>query len=160
MIGDDFLDCLDTDWLNWARIDIKNRGEGNDIKISLLEEKKCIIYNAPWFSEGGKGYVIETKEKHLMLDLECLGAGDLLIRLQGLDRHSKGGERIPLLVDYTRMAVNEEVIFWEIKSQWHDKVYPFIKKVKDGEKVKVDISWSHHEYKGDELARLLSLWAT
>ena len=146
------------DWFNCARIDLKNRGEGNDIKVKVLDGKKCLIYNAPWFSKEGKGYVLESREKHLMLEIECQGAGALLIRMLGLDRRLPEGERLPLLIDYTKLDVNDEVIFGEIKSQCHDRPYQFIRQVKDGEIVRIEISWDNHAYKGDELAKLLSLW--
>ncbi len=147
-------------WLRLARVDIKNRGEGNDVKVSVDNGAKCRIYQAKWFSKVGAGYVLETTEQNLMLELECQGAGDLLIRLKGIDKRNTEGQRIPLWVDYTRLAVNEKVVFWELKSQWHDKPYAFTRRVEDGEKVKVEISWAQHGYKGEELAGLLSLCST
>lgn len=146
------------EWLDMARIDIKNQGEGNDVKISVVKGEHCHIRKAQWFSKGGDGYVLETYENHQVLKLECHGAGELLIRLQGVDRRSPSGTRLPLWVDYTRLAINGKVIFWEIKPQWHNRPYVFTGKVADGEQVIVEISWSSHGYKGEELAQLLSLW--
>ena len=147
-------------WLNLARIDIKNQGEGNDVKVTVVEGEDCNIWQAGWFSHGGAGYVMETSDQHLILELECKGAGNLLVRLQGIDRRASGGERLPLWVDYTRLAVNEEVAFWELKPQWHDRPYVFNRQVVDGEKLKVEISWDLHGYKGEELVRLISMMTT
>ena len=147
-------------WLNLARIDIKNQGEGNDVKVTVVEGEDCNIWQAGWFSHGGTGYVMETSDRHLILELECKGAGNLLVRLQGIDRRASGGERLPLWVDYTRLAVNEEVVFWELKPQWHDRPYVFNRQVADGEKLKVEISWDLHGYKGEELVRLISMMTT
>ena len=149
-----------SDWLNQthidiARIDIKNQGENNDVKIKVLEGSNCNVDKAGWFSNGGIGYTLVTEDKHLFLELECMGSGTLLLRLQGINKITPGGERLPLWVDYTRLAVNKEVVFWEVKSQWHDKPYVFKKQVSNGEKVQVEISWSEHAYKGEELAKLL-----
>ena len=144
-------------WLNLARIDIKNQGEGNDVKVTVVEGAGCNIWQAGWFSHGGVGYVMETSDQHLILELECKGAGNLLVRLQGIDRRATSGETLPLWVDYTRLAVNEEVVFWELKPQWHDRPYVFNRQVADGEKLKVEISWDLHGYKGEDLVRLISL---
>lgn len=144
-------------WLELARIDIKNQGEGNDVKVSVVEGNGCNIWQAGWFSHGGAGYVMETSDQHLILELECKGAGNLLLRLQGIDRRAADGSRLPIWVDYTRLAVNEDLVFWEMKPLWHDRQYAYERHVGDGEKIKVEISWALHGYKGAELARLISL---
>lgn len=145
-------------WLDLARIDIKNHGENNDVKVNVLEGARYDIKQAQWFSTAGNGYVMETYDKYLELELECKGTGLLQIRLLGVDRRSPKRERLPLWVDFTRLAVNDDVIFWELKSVWHDKSYSYTRQVTDGEKLKVEISLSPHGYRGEELTRLISLW--
>lgn len=144
-----------------ARIDIKNQGEGNDVNLNVLQGENCNVTQPQWWcSKDGIGYVLETCDKHLILEMECWGAGKLAIHLRGIDRCFQGGDRLPLWVDYTRLAVNDEIIFWELKPLWHNKLYTYEKKVDDGEKIQVEISWSQHGYKGEELSQLLSLWRT
>lgn len=145
-------------WLNMARLDFKNQGAGNDLKVSVVNGNHYKVTKPQWFSQGGAGYVLETSDKHQVIELECYGKGNLMIRLQGIDRRALDGTRLPLWVDYTRLVVNDEVIFWELKQQWHDKPCIFNKLVNDGERIKVEISWSYHGYKGEELARLIYLW--
>lgn len=144
-------------WFNMARIDIKNQGEGNTVDISVAMGKDCHIMKPQWFSKGGTGYIVEICDNHQVLDLRCHGDGNLFFRFRGIDRRSPEGIRLPLWVDYTRLAINDEVIFWELKSQWHDKPYTFTRPVNDGENIKVEISWSQHGYRGKELAHLISL---
>ena len=60
-------------WLDMARIDIKNQGEGNDVNIAVVEGYRCNIYKADWFSHGGAGYVMETSDQHITLELSCKG---------------------------------------------------------------------------------------
>lgn len=146
-------------WLDLARIDIKNQSEGNDVKIAVVEGENCNVTRPQWFAKGGAGYVVETSDKHIVLELECHGAGSLLIRLQGVDRRAPGGGRLPLWVDYTELLVNGLEIFSGLKSQWHDKVFDFTQNVTDGEKIRVDISWNTHEYKGEDLIYLLNAYA-
>lgn len=153
--------CVESKMLAWfdlARIDIKNQGEGNDVKIKVIEGKRNNLYQADWFSKGGAGYVLETYDRNLVLELECCGTGKLLVRLQGIDRLSPNGIRLPIWVDYKRLVVNEEIVFWGEKPQWHDQAYVFNREVEDGEIIKVEISWDRHGYRGTELAKLISLW--
>lgn len=144
-------------WLNMTRIDIKNQGEGNDVKVTVAEGACCNIWQPDWFSKGGAGYVMETPAQHLTFELDCKGAGELLIYMRGIDRRSPDDNRLPLWVDYTRLAVNREVIFWEMKPVWHDRPYAYTRMVEDGEKLQVEVSWALHGYKGEELAQLISL---
>ncbi len=152
------MDSTKLEWLDMARIDIKNQGNGNNVNVTVLQGENCNVTQPQWFSKDGIGYVLETCDKHLILELACRGAGNLVIRLRGIDRCFQKGNRLPLWVDYTRLAVDDEIIFWEIKPMWHNKSHIYEKKVVDGEKVKVEISWSPHGYKGEELSQLLSLW--
>lgn len=154
------METIMPDWLKKARIDIKNKGEGNDVKVKVLKGDKSRVVHAAWLSKGGNGYMLVAEDQHLLLELECVGAGTLQLRLRGMNKTMPAGGRIPAWVDYTRLAVNEEIVFWELKPQWFDKPYAFNRKVSDGEKLKVEISWSEHAYKGEELAKLHYMWAT
>lgn len=98
--------------LETARIDIKNQGEGNDVKIRVLAGELCKVLPVPWFSKEGTGYTLVAGDKNFLLELECVGTGNLLIRLLGRYRPVSENKRLPLWVDYTRLAVNDEVIFW------------------------------------------------
>ena len=146
--------------LETARIDIKNQGEGNDVKVRVLSGEHCKILSAPWFSKEGTGHTLVTEDKNFLLELECVGTGNLVIRMLGRYRPVSENKRLPLWVDYTRLAINDEVIFWELKPQWHDRPYVFNRQVSDGEKIKVEISWSEHGYMGAELTEFLSLLNT
>ena len=146
------------EWLGMARIDIKNHGKGNDVKIEVVAGETYSITQPHWFSKEGKGYVLETGNKHILLEIECRGTGELTLCMHGIDRRSVDGSRLPLWVDFTRLTVNEELIFWELKPTWHDKAYTYSRYVTDGDKVRVEISWSEHAYRGEELIRLISMW--
>ena len=80
------MDSMVFKWLDMTRIDVKNQGEGNDVNVKVVSGVHCNVTHPDWFSKGGTGYVLETDDKHIMLELECEGAGDLLVRLQGIDR--------------------------------------------------------------------------
>ena len=48
--------------LETARIDIKNQGEGNDVKVRVLSGEHCKILPAPWFSKEGTGYTLLAED--------------------------------------------------------------------------------------------------
>ena len=82
--------------LETARIDIKNQGEGNDVKVRVLSGEHCKILPAPRFSKEGTGYTLVTEDKNFLLELECVGTGNLLIRMLGRYRPVSENERLPL----------------------------------------------------------------
>ena len=143
-------------WLDLARIDIKNMGQGNDVKIKIAEGERCNLYKPQWFSHGGNGYVMETYDRKILLELECVGAGKLLLRLQGIDKCTSDGIRLPFWVNYTRLVVNGEKIFYKMRPLWHDAPYIYNRQVADGEKMRVEISWDWYRYRGDRLVSLLT----
>ncbi len=150
------MDNATLKWLDMARVDIKNRGEGNDVIVTVIEGEKCDITKPRWFSKCGTGYLIETSDKHVVLELECCGAGEITICLRGIDRNIKAGQRLPLWIDYTGFVVDGNIIFDEKKPVCHDKFYKFTQQVSDGRKFRVEISWEPHGYKGEELTTLVS----
>ena len=81
------MDLSILELLETARIDIKNQGEGNDVKIRVLSGEHCKVLPAPWFSKNGTGYTLVAEDKNFLLELECVGTGNLVIRLLGRCRH-------------------------------------------------------------------------
>jgi hypothetical protein len=40
-----YMDSAILEWLKIARVDIKNRGEGNDVKVKVLGSQKTNVYD-------------------------------------------------------------------------------------------------------------------
>lgn len=142
-LGDERIDV--------SRIDIKNQGgDRNNINITVANDVKCQIDAPKWFGRGGKGYVLNTFSKHLVLNITCVGDGELIIRLRGLNI-GKQTNRLPALIDYTKLVVNGDAVFSDVKTLWHDRFYTFTKAVKDKEFISVEVYWEPHRYVEEEL---------
>lgn len=128
-----------------ARIDIKNKGKkdsNNDIEITNISDENIKISVPNWFCKNGKGYVLQSKEGYLKIEFVCINSGVLEFALRGkcvIDKNTK--QRIPIWIDFQKFSVNNKVIFDNAQSVWHDKPFRYSKKVSDGEKITVKLSW-------------------
>ena len=53
-------------------------------------------------------------------------------------------KHIPYWVDYTKLVVNDKVIFNKLTPFWHDKPYSYTVEAKAGEEVKISVEWLPH----------------
>lgn len=126
-----------------ARIDVKNFGR-EDNKVEILNcSDKTNLFSAPsWLIDGsGQGQFITSADEHLEFTFRCVGDGNLKIFLRGVDFYDKSRTRIPMKVDYTKFIVNDELVFDDRKTIWHDNPTVYEKKVSDGEIVTVRVYW-------------------
>ena len=128
--------------ISFARIDIKNQGaDANAVDIIEISDPDAKITEPEWLCKKGCGHVLCTRAGSLDMKLKSRGAGELVIRLRGMDIKKPDGERWPLWIDYTKFIVDNKVMFDGIKAIWHDKPYRFATEVEDGKVVNVHIEW-------------------
>lgn len=128
---------------NTARIDIKNYGvESNTIKIIDISDNLSNISYPKWFKNSeGSGVVIQSMKNFLNIKLKCIGEGNIVFRLRGVDARINGNDRFPVYINYGKFAVNGIDIFNENKIVWHDKPYVFELSCDDGEIFELSIGW-------------------
>ena len=126
-----------------ARIDIVNTGEGNEcIDIMEISDENSLIDYPDWFDkDNGKGAVINSQKAYLDIKVSCVQDGNLKITLRSRNIHDEDGNRIPVLIDYYNLKINDEVILNEITTVWHDKPYRYSKDVVKSEVVNIHIEW-------------------
>lgn len=124
-----------------GRVDIKNTGYGNDISILDISDKNSHIITPEWYSKNGKGYIITSEAGKFKIVFKCLKPGKLFITLRSMDIQNKRGERIPLMIDFNKMVVNNETVFEQIQTIHHDKPYKYSFDVSDGEVVSLYLEW-------------------
>lgn len=127
---------------NTARIDIKNQGnELNSIKIIENSDSSSDVLTPEWFKDKlGMGTVIQSNKNHLNIKIECINEGKLRIVLRGI-YFKENNKRIPIYVKYLDFQVNNERIFQEPITVWHDEPYIYEIPVSDLEKVDISINW-------------------
>lgn len=128
-----------------GRMDIKFTGEG-DIKLLSVSDEKAEIIRPDWLQKNGTGYMIQS----FVGDLELVGKansdGKIRLALRGMDvRDPKDStKRIPCWIDFTKLSVNDGVVFDKIISVWHDKSYNYDFNVRAGQEIKIKVEWLTH----------------
>ena len=128
---------------NTARLDIKNYGvESNAIKILDISDSSATILYPDWFKNSeGSGIVIQSMKNFLNIKLKCVGEGNIILRLRGVDAKINGKNRFPVYINYEKFTVNGIDIFNENKIIWLEKPYVFELSCDDGEIFDLSIRW-------------------
>ena len=125
-----------------ARLDVKNEGEpSSDVEVLSISDSSAKVSSPEWLRGNGMGRVIRSDAGSLAFKLKCIADGKLVINLKGEDVRDAEGERIPLWVNYTKLAVDGKVMFDGLKPVWHDRPYKFEMDVADGQIVDVQAEW-------------------
>ena len=117
-----------------------------DFQIVSISDDKAEIRQPDWFNRNGVGYVIQSYAGKLKIVFQVIAGGPISVALKGLfypDPKNKG-KRLPYWVDYTKLTVNDKVIFNKLTPVWHDKPYNYNLNAKAGEEVTVSVEWLPH----------------
>lgn len=126
-----------------ARIEIKliNEDKAN-MDIINISDFKASIKKPDWFQEKGIGYVIESFIGKIDIKFYIQKKGKLSIRLRGKEVKNNNGERIPFWIDYKLLKINNDIIFDDIKTVWHDKPYYYSVEVDEALVINFVCEWS------------------
>ena len=131
-----------------ARLDIKmlttNR---SDFRIISFSDDRALIRKPDWFNKDGVGYLIQSYVGKLDMVFKSVVGGEIAITLRGiyLTNPKNASKTIPYWIDYTKFAVNGEIIFDELTPIWHDKPYNYTVNAKAGEDITVSVEWLPHK---------------
>lgn len=135
---------------NTARVDIINKGNGNDANLVECSDISCNARKPPWIKpEVGGGTIIESSKNSMALTIKCVKDGELHISLKGRDIRDKNRIRFPVYIDYTSLKINGEEMLEESQLTWHDKPYVHTKPVANGEELKIHLEWK--PFDGDSI---------
>lgn len=132
-----------TDLLKFAtiRIDLKNFGLNNDIK--LFDDSPDISYkNYPdWFcDEKGKGLILHSYKGAINLKFKCINDGSLRIAIRGIHFLDKNSVKVPIYINLNKFSLNGKEIV-QNKLVWHDEPYILFKDVEDSEIINIELEW-------------------
>ncbi|MBQ6512732.1 DUF6270 domain-containing protein [Methanobrevibacter sp.] len=130
---------------NTARIDIKNYGENSDvenhIKINYSSDENLEYSSPDWFKDSqGQGTFIRSQDNFLKLDIECIGDGQLKIKLRG-ESVKLNEKRVPIYIKYTKFLINGDVILKDNEVVYYERPYVYNMNVFDGQKLSLYIEW-------------------
>ena len=138
------LSLINTVKIIWdiSRIDIKNIGnDSNKLKILLLD-KGVKVHTPDWYTDQyGEGKLIESNKKNFNLRFKCITDGALQLTLRGLDFSKLDNIRKPVLINYTKLTINDEVLFNKDYLIWHDDPFYYENNCADGNIVTVAVEF-------------------
>ncbi|MBR0061548.1 MAG: hypothetical protein IJP68_08710, partial [Selenomonadaceae bacterium] len=116
-------------------------------QILSISDDKAAVKKPAWFNKGGVGYVIQSLAGEMKLVAKATSNGQLSLKLRSLwvpnpDDKSK---LIPYWIDYTKLIVNDKVIFDKATPAWHDEPYIYTMDVKTDEEITIQTEWLPHE---------------
>lgn len=127
---------------NTSRVDIKLLGNPINTVELLYCSDYSNVYSPSWFKDkNGVGTIIESNNNYLEFKIRCVGEGKLNFAFKGIDIRDNNGNRIPEYVNYTRLEINNEIIFNDNKLTWHDNPFKYEMDVKNNEVVNVSLRW-------------------
>ena len=130
-----------------SRIDLRlvPNGEGK-LQILSTSDDKATIKRAGWLKKNESGYFIHSYAGKMEIVAKPTAGGQIILFLKGLDVRDPEdkSKRIPYWIDYTKLTVNEEVIFEERLPIWHDKPFRYKLDAKANEEIKIAVEWQPH----------------
>lgn len=131
-----------------ARLDIKfvSKIIDGDFQIISISDKSASVSKPEWLQSNGVGYQIQSYTGQLEFVVEPTKNGKVELSLRGLDvRDPKNNsKRVSCWIDYTRLVINEKIIFDTLTPTSWEKFYRYEIAVKAGEKIKIKVDWLPH----------------
>lgn len=122
-----------------ARIDLQIIGDEADFEFNASKLENYVI-SPDWINRGGRGYCIVSKQKAFDTDIKVVKTGKFVLVLRGV-RFVRDGKSVPKYIRYTKLCINNDIIFEQDKVIWHDKPYIYKKDVESGEILHLHIEW-------------------
>lgn len=136
-----YINSLKQAW-DCSRLDLKNMGnESNSIQI-LENNKELSITFPDWFKNNrGQGCKIETKSTHINLKIKCILDGELYVILRGMDFRVLNNNPMHIFINFTKLLINDNIIFDEEKLIWHNEPFEFKEFYKNEDIIKLDVEF-------------------
>ncbi len=125
-----------------ARFDLRANKKGTDIEVlNKLDTDTKITKNPAWSLKDGLNIdIVETKKQVIDLEVQCIGDGELEIKLRGMNYNCKD-KKLPIYVNYKKFTINGKNQLENNKLIWHDSPYKMLVAVKNGQIVKIHCEW-------------------
>ena len=133
-----------------ARLDVKFiSNDKGDLKIISNSDTGAKVQKPPFLNKKGVGYVIQSYVGKLETVFKATAAGRIDLNLRGVSvaPSNDPSKRIPFRIDYTKLLVNDKIIFDELTSVWHSKPYNYKIEVGADDELKIQMEWLPHKIK-------------
>ena len=107
----------------------------DNLQILSFSDDKAKLFNPSWWQKHGICYAFDSYFGKLEVVVKAAVDGLMQLRLSGASNH---------WIDYTRLVVNDKIIFDTCTPTWHNKPYIYNIDVKAGEEIKLQAEWQPH----------------
>lgn len=127
-----------------GRVDIKNEGnEDNSLEVIDISDNDASIDFPKWFkNNSGNGLVIHSSKGCMDIKLKCINDGEFKLFLRGIDFRNFSNHRMPIFINFTKLILNEELIFDENNLVWCYDPFLYSFPVKNNDEVNIHIEWT------------------
>ena len=129
-----------------SRISIQLQSTEGNLRIISFSDKNAEILQPDWIQKGGSAYVILSRDNKLECVVKAGVDGQIVLNLSGMwvPEPENKSKCVPYWIDYTKLTVNEEIIFDVLTPTWFKKPYIYNMNVKAGEEIKIQYEWLPH----------------
>ena len=129
-----------------GRFDIKFLSKEGTFQILSVSDKKAVVEKPSWINKDGTGYVLRSYAGKIEVVVKSDINGKIHLQLKSRDVRDPGDKsiRIPYWIDYTKLAVNDKIIFDKLTPVWHDKPYRCNINVNADEEIRIQAEWQPH----------------
>lgn len=118
----------------------------SDFQILSVSDKRAEINTPELLNRNGVGYSIQSYAGKLTVVFKAAVNGRVLLSFKGLfdtDPDDKA-KKISCRVDYTKLVVNEKIIFDKLTTAWHGNPYNHVMNIKADEEITLEVEWLPH----------------
>lgn len=141
-------DKMNNNFYNTCRLDIFNQGIAiNSIELMDFSTDDYEVIYPDWLNNDlGKGVLLTSSANKMDFTIKCINDGVLNIVLRTLFFMDKTSKQIPIYIDYTKLVINDEVIFDSSNLVTHDENITYMRNVQDNELINIHIEWKELNY--------------
>ena len=127
-----------------VRIDKKMDTE--TIQILSVSDEDAKLTKPEWWQKNGTCHVISSYMGKVEIVAKAIVEGNVQIRLAGpyVRNPDDNSKCIPYWIDYTKLIVNDKIIFDTLTPAWHNKPYKYTMEAKADEEIKIQVEWQPH----------------
>ena len=131
-----------------GRVDIQlnPKNESGNLQIISVSDNNADIARASWLPKNEIGYAIQSRKGDMEIVAKATADGQIKLYLRGfwaLDP-ADNSKLLPYWIDYTKLTVNDKVIFDKVTPAWHDAPFNYNLEVKEGEEIRIQTEWLPH----------------
>jgi glycosyltransferase involved in cell wall biosynthesis len=127
-------------------VQMHKKMEPENLQIVFVSDSRAKISKPAAWQKFGNCYMIDSYFGQLEIVAKANDDGQVRVLLAGpwaLNPKDKT-KKLPYWIDYTKLIVNDKLIFNKVTPAWHDKNYIHVIDAKAGDEITIKVEWLPH----------------